>query len=268
MLDPKSSPPLSVGRYMKAPVVTVAVDAPLDEARRVFETHGISSVVVMGPGDELVGVVSRTDLLRLADTRDSDPVLVDLEDARVMDVMTRSLVSTSPETAAHKAAAQMVAQHIHRLYVLAEGRVVGVFGTRDAMQALVDARVSGPLDAYMSAPVLAIQYDETVGAAIERFRETHVSGLVVQEGEWPVGLFTQREALEARVVSPATPVEQVMSPALLCLQHDTPIHRAAALALATRARRVLALQGRHVVGLSTGLDFCRALRDAAPDASA
>ena len=86
MVDLKNAPPLSVGRYMKAPVVAVAADAPLDEARRVFETHGISSVVVMGPGDELVGVVSRTDLLRLADTRESDPVLVDLENARVMDV--------------------------------------------------------------------------------------------------------------------------------------------------------------------------------------
>ena len=118
----------------------------------------------------------------------------------------------------------------------------------------------------MSTPVLSVQYDETVGQAIDLFRNAHVSGLVVQEGEWPVGLFTQREALEARVMLPTTPVEEVMTASLVCLQHDTPLHRAAALAIATRARRVLALDGRHVVGLLTGLDFCRALHDAGPSA--
>jgi CBS domain-containing protein len=77
-----------------------------------------------------------------------------------------------------------------------------------------------------------------------------------------VGLFTQREALEARAAPPEATVETFMTPALLCLQHGTPLHRAAALAVATRARRVLALDGRHVVGMLTGLDFCRALRSA------
>lgn len=263
-VDPKRN--LIVARYMKAPVLTVAADAPLDEARRLFEAHDISSVVVMGPGDEPVGVVSRTDLLRLADTTPREARLVDLEDARVQDVMTRSLLSTEPGAPAGRAAGVMVAQHIHRLYVVEAGRVAGVFGTRDAMQALVDARLTAPIDAYMSAPVLSVAVDETVGAAIERFHTAHITGLVVQDAEWPVGLFTQREALEARAMPPTTPVEQVMTPALLCLQHDTPLHRAAALAIATRARRVLALHGRHVVGLLSGLDFCRALRDAAPAA--
>ena len=266
MESPSHSKRADVARYMQSPVIALCASAPLDEARRVFEANGISSVVVTGPEGEPLGVISRTDLLRLADTHATDPVLMDLEDATVADVMTRNLVSTEPGMEPSKAAGRMVQSRVHRLYVLDEGRVVGVFGTRDAMQALIDRRVAARLDAYMSTPVLSVQYDETVGQAIDLFRNAHVSGLVVQEGEWPVGLFTQREALEARVMLPTTPVEEVMTASLVCLQHDTPLHRAAALAIATRARRVLALDGRHVVGLLTGLDFCRALHDAGPSA--
>ncbi|MND08076.1 hypothetical protein D3C83_304660 [compost metagenome] len=49
-----------------------------------------------------------------------------------------------------------------------------------------------------------------------------------------------------------------MSPAMLCLALDTPLHRAAAQAAATTARRVIVTEKRQMVGILTGLDFARA----------
>ena len=51
-----------------------------------------------------------------------------------------------------------------------------------------------------------------------------------------------------------------MSHALLCLHRTTPLHRAAAQAAVTRARRVLVIDDREAVGVVTGLDFARLAR--------
>jgi hypothetical protein len=51
-----------------------------------------------------------------------------------------------------------------------------------------------------------------------------------------------------------------MSYAMLCLDRSTRMHRAAAHALATRARRVVVVDRHHVCGVISGMDFARALR--------
>ena len=257
----RGGPRNTVGHFMRGPVVVVAPEHSLEEARALLDKHGISSVGVVDAGGELVGVLSRTDLLRFAHTQ-GPGALIDFGAATIAQALTRPATTVTPATSLAEAAGRMVDRHIHRLYVVDRGRTVGVFGTRDAMNALADRRVPTAIEGYMSAPVLAIQVNETLGQALDLLRGAGVSGLAVNDGEWPVGLFTQREALEARDRTPDVPVEEVMTSALLCLQHDTPIYRAAALAAATRARRVLAVRDRHCVGLLSGLDFTRALREA------
>ena len=52
-----------------------------------------------------------------------------------------------------------------------------------------------------------------------------------------------------------------MSPSILLLDGQTPIHRAAAQARATRVRRVVALENGRPRGILTGLDFAKAAAD-------
>lgn len=245
--------------YMSRPVCTIGPEAPLDEAQALFEARDISSLAVVDASGELVGVVSRTDLLSLA--APGREVVLDFWGVTVAQVMSRPALVVGSGTEVRDACAQMVQAHVHRLYVVEDGVLSGVFGTRDAMNALIARRLAIVLEAYMSFPVLTVAAETSIGEALLTFREAHVSGLVVTDGEWPVGLFTQREALEARGRSPDDPVEQVMTASMVCLQQDFPLYRAAAFAVATRARRVLALHGRHVSGLLSGLDFCRALAE-------
>jgi CBS domain-containing protein len=111
----------------------------------------------------------------------------------------------------------------------------------------------------MSAPILAVETTTELGSAIERLSTAGVAGLVVLEDGRAVGLFTQVEALEARELPLFTPVEEAMTQSLVCLPVDTALFRAAGFTLATRARRVLAVEHHHVRGILTGLDFARAL---------
>ena len=52
-----------VGEVMTREVVTIAADAPLDEAVRKMEQHHVKRLPVVGSGG-LVGILSRADLLR------------------------------------------------------------------------------------------------------------------------------------------------------------------------------------------------------------
>jgi predicted transcriptional regulator len=126
------------------------------------------------------------------------------------------------------------------------------------MLAIRDKRVKSPISNLMSSPVFTVRHVEPVAVATERLVKARVSGLVVVEDEWPVGLFTQAEALEARDEPRDTPVEEVMSAAMLALDADTPLHRAAAQAAALRVRRVIAVKDRGMQGILTGIDFARA----------
>ncbi len=53
-------------------------------------------------------------------------------------------------------------------------------------------------------------------------------------------------------------MSQPITTAMLCIDVRTPLYRAAGQALATRARRVLAVKDRKVQGILTGIDFARA----------
>jgi hypothetical protein len=45
---------------------------------------------------------------------------------------------------------------------------------------------------------------------------------------------------------------------MLCLDQDTPLHRAAAQAASMDVRRVIAVRDRRLRGILTGIDFARA----------
>lgn len=253
-----------VSRYMSAPVRTIRDDAPLGDAHHILREYTLSSLAVVDAHKRLVGVVSRTDLLRVGRIEDGarrGHMLLSLPDRPVRDVMTAGAVTVRSDATARAAAEELVHRHIHRVYVTdAHDALVGVFSTRDAMDVVRDRHVAAPLSDFMSTPVLTVSTADTVATATDRLRDAHVAGLVVlDEEETPVGVFTQVEALQSRDDEGGTPVEDRMSYAILCLPLKTSMARAAANAAATRARRVIAVEGRRVWGTLTGIDFARAV---------
>lgn len=246
---------------MSAPVFTVDEGATLNDVQHKLTIHDISSLAVTGAGGRPVGVVSRTDLLRVGRVGAralGKKALLTLPDLPIRDVMRAAFVSVRKDDAISDAARKMVDLHIHRVFVMDGDALVGVLSTKDVLAAIRDKRVSTPISAVMSSPVFTIRAIEPVSLATDRLEKAHVSGLVVvDEEEWPIGTFTQLEGLAGRFLAGDTPVEDAMSYAMLCLDVRTPLHRAAAQAHATRARRVLAVEDRKVKGILTGINFAR-----------
>lgn len=251
---------LLVEQFMTRKVRSIEPGATLSQAHHILREHSFSCLPVVEEG-RVLGVLSRTDLLKIGQPERRGPAqkaLLSLPDKRVVDAMKTEPVCVTPTTTVAAASALMVARHIHRVLVIDKGELTGVFSTRDVMDVLQAHKVRSPISDYMSTPVLGVGVDATIDRATEQLQSTGVSGLVVLEDEFPVGLFTQVEALQSAAEPATTRVEEAMNYALLCLDLRTSMHRAAAQARATRARRVIAVEHRRIWGILTGLDFARA----------
>ena len=154
----------------------------------------------------------------------------------------------------------MVEQHIHRVYVEAEGALVGVFSIEEILLAVRVLELDTPVAQRMSKPVITLPLTTTLAEATARLDRVGVTGLVIlDEHGHPIGTFTQNEALASRHRAPDTAVERVMGYALVIQHGKTPLHRAAAHAYEARARRVLVVDHGELQGVLTGLDFARIL---------
>lgn len=253
---------IPVELYMSSPVHTISPTEDLQAAQKLLSTLGISSLAVVDEASQqLEGVISTTDLIRVGRRQagtQAKSALLTLPDAEVSGSMSKTVVTVSPGDAMRAAARKMVEGRFHRVYVVDEGKLVGVLSTRDIMLAIRDKRVSKPVADWMSSPVFTIRHDEPISLATERLEKAGVTGLVVLDESWPVGIFTQREALRSRDQTRDAHVEEVMTFALLALSKSTPLHRAAAQAAELRVRRVIAMKSGRVEGILTGLDFARA----------
>jgi CBS domain-containing protein len=174
--------------------------------------------------------------------------------------MSTAIIGVDEMQTVREAAQTMVTHLIHRVLVYRGDEAVAVLSTRDVMRAVMFHHIELPLSAVMTTPVETVEVGERIDAAIARLGQKNVRGLVVVDGDFPVGLFTEHEALKARTLPHEVlghPVEQVMSYEMLALDAGTPLYRVAGHAIATRARRVVAVEGRVLRGIATGFDIAR-----------
>lgn len=247
--------------FMTRPVHCVSPEDDLNTVRDRLAGLSISSLAVVEKTSKLVGVISLTDLIRIGRRETGSlgkSALLTLPQRVVADLMSPNVVAIAPQDSIALAAQKMVEGHFHRVFVEDAGRLVGILSTRDIMLAIRDKRVSQPIEQWMSSPVFTIRVDEPISLATERLEKAHVTGLVVVDDGWPVGIFAQREVLEAKDRQRHTPVEEVMSSSILALEAGTALHRAAHQAAELRVRRVLVVRSRRLLGIMTGLDFARA----------
>lgn len=249
-----------VSEHMAVPVHTARETDTLVHAEQRMSEIGISALPVVDATGRLVGVLSRTDLLRAGRVRAVNGArrkVVSLPESRVRELMRTTVEVVARDTPLCEAARRMVRHHIHRLYVAENGNVLGVVGTKELMRALFDAQVRIPIVELMHGSLVVVQAGDPLSTAVDRMVAAHHSGLVVVEDGWPVGFFTQADALAARDAPPDHRVDEWMDPQVICLPERIPVRRAVEQALALRARCVLAVDADGIRGILTGMDFAR-----------
>lgn len=172
---------LTVETLMTINPETVPVDMPLSALERRFLSSGVTGFPVL-KGDQLVGVISRSDVVRslLTERSRAEPISefysttrsvradeieksleaiatqagVRLAASRVEDVMSTNVVSVDRAQSISQVAEFMIEGHIHRLPVVDRGRLVGLVTSMDFVRAVAEGRLTESPDATVAQPLL------------------------------------------------------------------------------------------------------------------
>ncbi len=159
----KALPPDRVGAWMQQPVVTCLPQQNLGELMELLSVHNISGVPVVDEEGGLLGVVSQTDVAahlgglygeqarsghgyhqgRLAyfDAQNLQAETI-LRKSSVAEILSSTVYCVSPEATLHQVVELMLREHVHRLPVLDQGKLVGLISTLDVLRILRDRHLA------------------------------------------------------------------------------------------------------------------------------
>ena len=123
---------MTVGTVLKNKgnaIVAVEDAATVLEIAEIITSRRIGAVLVLGKDPPVAGIVSERDVVK-AVARQPDKVLT----LRADDLMTRNVITATPETSVDTAMAIMDAHYFRHLPVLDRGKLVGIISIRDLVK--------------------------------------------------------------------------------------------------------------------------------------
>ena len=222
---------MKAAEIMVANVITVAPEQTVQEVAEILLDRRISGMPVVNAAGELVGIVSEGDLMRRVDAgtehrrswwlrllmgREGLAEEYVREHARkVADIMTRSVITASPDTPIGEIADLLERNAIKRVPIVKDRKVVGIVSRANLIQALAALRkqitVERPLsDATLRESVLA-QFQS------EPWMRTSLINVTAHEGVvdlWGV-VDSQSEKKAMRVAAEVTPGVRKVNDAII-----------------------------------------------------
>jgi|SRR5690606_15544756 len=120
--------------------IVVEPNTSAPQARKIMEEHKIRRLPVVDEG-KLVGIITLTDLLKAAPSPATSLSIWELhyllDRVKVSEIMTRDVVTTTPDTDLRQVANIMAERKIGGLPVVENGEVVGMITESDVFRALV-----------------------------------------------------------------------------------------------------------------------------------
>jgi len=110
-------------------VVTIAPTARLAEAVKILAEHRIGAIVITGPADRVVGILSERDIVRVLAER--GPAALD---EQVAAVMTRKVATCTGNETLAAIMEQMTTGKFRHLPVVEQNRLVGIISIGDVVK--------------------------------------------------------------------------------------------------------------------------------------
>lgn len=216
---------------MVSNVVTVTPDHCVQEVAEILLERRISGVPVLDGSGKLIGIVSEGDLMRHADSgtehqrswwlrlmmgREGLATEYVREHARkVSDIMTRDVITATPDTPVGKLAELLERNAIKRVPIVENGKVVGIVSRANLLQALASMRKQITVE----RPVDDAQLRQSVLQRLqsEPWMRTSLINVTAHDGTvdlWGI-VDTASEKNAVRIAAEATPGVRAVNDALV-----------------------------------------------------
>ncbi len=119
---------------------------------------------------------------------------------RVKAIMSKGMVSLDKGLSIRSAVKTMVHKDVGSVVITAHGKPVGMVTERDILKSLAfrkAVRSDTPVEVIMSAPLVAVNSNSTIGDAAEMMAKNKIRRLLVKENGKYVGIVTQRDLQKA-----------------------------------------------------------------------
>jgi CBS domain-containing protein len=244
-----------VSHIMSQDVITINPESSMDEAARIMGEKHIGSLIVK-KYETPVGIVTERDLLSKVLALGKDPIKEKVEAS-----MSFPLFTIDP-SAKIKEAAQMMIQKKGRLAVFDGGKLVGVITASDLISSLPEVPETGvKVDDFMTKEVVTADEETTVVSIAKIMGEKRIGSVIVTSNEEPFGIFTERDLLTTFLVkgkSLLTKVGKEASAPLIKAPAGTSVHKAAAIMVLKKIRRLPITLRDELVGIITARDLVEA----------
>jgi len=142
-------------------VITVAPKDSVQQVARLLLDHRISGVPVVDESGFMVGIVTESDLMRRSETETDERrswwlrawtsreqlayEYVRTHALKIADVMTRKVITASPDTALRDIASLLEQKRIKRIPVVNESKLVGIISRADLLRAFINVEAMAPM---------------------------------------------------------------------------------------------------------------------------
>ncbi|MCH7930167.1 MAG: CBS domain-containing protein [Proteobacteria bacterium] len=110
-------------------VITVGIDEKITEVTRTLAVERLGAVVVMDDDGKLAGIISERDIVRALNERGAG-----VQDLGVSDLMTRSVITCTPENSIEEVMELMTSHQIRHLPVVDGDALLGVVSILDVVK--------------------------------------------------------------------------------------------------------------------------------------
>ena len=242
---------------MTSRVVTIGESSTVQEAAALMARTNIGSVIVV-EGGKILGILTERDVLR----RFLDG---GIGGKRVLELMTRQVVSIAPETTLADAAGLMIGHGFRRLPVVEGSVLVGIVTATDLTYEMNSQHLKDRVSKYMSRVVYSVPLSATVIEAVESMVGHNIGCLLVLDGAEIAGIVTERDIVRGVVARGPRPkddgVTEIMSTEVVRVEPDTLVSHACHLMYYYGVRRLPVVDGRGTVrGMITERDLLKAVK--------
>ena len=131
----------TVRRWMSSPALVVDESMPLPHVRQRLTQQRIRRLPVVNQAGQLVGIVTEGDINRVSDSHITDvrdySLYHRVADLPIGEIMTRTVVTVTPETSIMDVARLLLDHRIGGVPVVEGGRVIGMITESDLFRLIV-----------------------------------------------------------------------------------------------------------------------------------
>lgn len=188
---------ITVEEVMIREVASAELPGSRDEVLEILKSKHISGVPIV-KGGELVGIVTRTDLLKHP------------EEEQIAMLMTRSPVTISPDKSIGEAARVIREKNIRRLPVVDDNSLVGIITIADIVGTIARLNITSPISDYVGNHVVSV-WSETPIIVVGTIMElADVKAVPILDSNLAlVGVASDKDLISASAIEDRTEVSNM-----------------------------------------------------------